>query len=271
MLADPHWMGELGEPTLQPSPCGLLQRRQVRSHLACLRVVPFPEFGNELKQPCQTIGTLEACSSLGLKVSRFLCDVVCGETLPQGFACGGHKCSIGKSPDEPCEQPMPVHRGMPVIASVERWRQFSRRCHIRIAVQGVANVVRIFLVDARERKIGEPLSGVGVKHGWACAGLRNTHSSNREEGKHRADRVFHDGYFRRIAPNAANPQNRCSLNSAPWHRTGYHMPRKSKDDHTSTSLKGWQQIARFLGQPISVAERWAKSGMPVLCSKTGSR
>lgn len=29
------------------------------------------------------------------------------------------------------------------------------------------------------------------------------------------------------------------------------------------SLNGWQQIAHFLGQPISVAERWAKSGMPV--------
>jgi hypothetical protein len=31
-----------------------------------------------------------------------------------------------------------------------------------------------------------------------------------------------------------------------------------------TSLKGWQQIASFLSQPISVAQRWAKfSGMPV--------
>jgi hypothetical protein len=28
-------------------------------------------------------------------------------------------------------------------------------------------------------------------------------------------------------------------------------------------LKGWQQIAGFLGQPISVAQRWAESGMPV--------
>jgi len=28
-------------------------------------------------------------------------------------------------------------------------------------------------------------------------------------------------------------------------------------------LKGWRQIAGFLGQPISVAQRWAKSGMPV--------
>ena len=29
------------------------------------------------------------------------------------------------------------------------------------------------------------------------------------------------------------------------------------------SLNGPQQIAAFLGQPTSVAQRWAKSGMPV--------
>ncbi len=28
-------------------------------------------------------------------------------------------------------------------------------------------------------------------------------------------------------------------------------------------LKGWQQIAAFLGQPISVAQRWVAEGMPV--------
>jgi hypothetical protein len=28
-------------------------------------------------------------------------------------------------------------------------------------------------------------------------------------------------------------------------------------------LKGWKNIAEFLGQPLSVAQRWAKSGMPV--------
>jgi hypothetical protein len=40
---------------------------------------------------------------------------------------------------------------------------------------------------------------------------------------------------------------------------------KSKPDPVSPmSLKGWQQIAEFLGQPISVAERWAKNGMPVV-------
>jgi hypothetical protein len=28
-------------------------------------------------------------------------------------------------------------------------------------------------------------------------------------------------------------------------------------------LKGWNEIAGFLGQPVAVAQRWAKSGMPV--------
>ncbi len=28
-------------------------------------------------------------------------------------------------------------------------------------------------------------------------------------------------------------------------------------------LKGWNEIADFLGQHVSVAERWARSGMPV--------
>jgi hypothetical protein len=36
---------------------------------------------------------------------------------------------------------------------------------------------------------------------------------------------------------------------------------KSKDQ--PVPLKGWQHIAAFLGQPVSVAQRWAKTGMPV--------
>jgi hypothetical protein len=31
----------------------------------------------------------------------------------------------------------------------------------------------------------------------------------------------------------------------------------------SELLKGWRQIAGFLGQPLSVVERWAKEGLPV--------
>ena len=34
-------------------------------------------------------------------------------------------------------------------------------------------------------------------------------------------------------------------------------------------LKGWKDIAQFLGQPSSTAQRWAKEGMPV--ERTGRR
>jgi hypothetical protein len=29
------------------------------------------------------------------------------------------------------------------------------------------------------------------------------------------------------------------------------------------TLTGWPTIAKYLGQPVAVAQRWAKSGMPV--------
>ncbi len=41
------------------------------------------------------------------------------------------------------------------------------------------------------------------------------------------------------------------------------MPKRLKPKHEPDSLKGWQQIAAFLGQPVSVAQRWGESGMPV--------
>jgi hypothetical protein len=41
------------------------------------------------------------------------------------------------------------------------------------------------------------------------------------------------------------------------------MPRPKNAKQGPDSLKGWQQIAAFLGQPVSVAQRWADSGMPV--------
>jgi phage terminase Nu1 subunit (DNA packaging protein) len=38
---------------------------------------------------------------------------------------------------------------------------------------------------------------------------------------------------------------------------------KRKTESDPKLLKGWQQIAPFLGLPISAAQRWAKSGIPV--------
>ena len=40
------------------------------------------------------------------------------------------------------------------------------------------------------------------------------------------------------------------------------MP-KVKSKSKSRGLKGWAEIAKFLGQSVAVAQRWQKSGMPV--------
>ena len=34
-------------------------------------------------------------------------------------------------------------------------------------------------------------------------------------------------------------------------------------EETAKELKGWKQIAAFLGEPVSVVQRWANEGMPV--------
>jgi hypothetical protein len=45
------------------------------------------------------------------------------------------------------------------------------------------------------------------------------------------------------------------------------MPKRAKKRQAPKTqpeiLKGWQQIAAFLGEPPSVVQRWASDGMPV--------
>ena len=45
------------------------------------------------------------------------------------------------------------------------------------------------------------------------------------------------------------------------------MPKPEKKrgspKNQSQALKGWQQIAAYLGEPSAVAQRWAADGMPV--------
>jgi len=41
------------------------------------------------------------------------------------------------------------------------------------------------------------------------------------------------------------------------------IAKRAKPKPDSALLKGWQQIAAFLGLPVSAAQRWARSGMPV--------
>jgi len=42
------------------------------------------------------------------------------------------------------------------------------------------------------------------------------------------------------------------------------MNRRPNTSAEPAPLRGWQEITKFLGQPVAVAQRWAKTGMPVL-------
>jgi hypothetical protein len=42
------------------------------------------------------------------------------------------------------------------------------------------------------------------------------------------------------------------------------MPKRPVNkSEAAQTLKGWQQISAFLGEPASVVQRWASEGMPV--------
>ncbi len=66
---------------------------------------------------------------------------------------------------------MPVYGRMPVVAAVKRWSQFPWRGGICIAIQRVADVIWVFLVNARQRKVGEPFSSGNVKADFMALSL----------------------------------------------------------------------------------------------------
>ena len=79
-----------------------------------------------------------------------------------------------------------MHRGMPVVASIKRRRQFPGWRHIRIAVQRVAYVIWILLVYAAEGEIRKPLRGVAIELNRVLRG--STHGERQENG---AEEEFH--------------------------------------------------------------------------------
>ena len=62
---------------------------------------------------------------------------------------------------------MSMNGRMPVVATTESGREFARRRNIGIAVQDVADLVRIFFLDACQRELGETISRFRVKFGSA--------------------------------------------------------------------------------------------------------
>jgi len=52
---------------------------------------------------------------------------------------------------------------MPIVTAIETWRKLSRWRHIRIAIQHVADFVRVLFLHAGEREISEALGSDGLK------------------------------------------------------------------------------------------------------------
>ena len=60
---------------------------------------------------------------------------------------------------------MPMHGRMPIIATTESRSEFARRCHVRVAVQNVTDLIRVFLVDAGQGELCESFRGFFIKRG----------------------------------------------------------------------------------------------------------
>ena len=70
---------------------------------------------------------------------------------------------------------MAMHRRMPIIATTKSGSEFARGCHVRVAVQDVTDLIRVFLVDAGQGELCESLRGGRVK----CGGRGFSSESNR--------------------------------------------------------------------------------------------
>ena len=92
---------------------------------------------------------------------------------------------FGNSLIDASEQPVTVHRRMPVVAAVERGRQLPRRLEIGIARHEVRDLVRVLLVHAVECELREARSrGFVQAFGARDAGNSETGDRGDEQSAH---------------------------------------------------------------------------------------
>src|SRR5215475_13073541 len=83
---------------------------------------------------------------------------------------------------------MPMDRRMPVIATTECGSKFARWCHVRVAVQDVTDLIRIFLVDTGQGELCKAFGGGCVEY-WRGRVLRG--EGERWQQNQRGDRNSH--------------------------------------------------------------------------------
>ncbi len=162
MLADTYRVGELGQPGEQPFPGGPLQRRQVFCPLGRLCIVPLTKFRRQLQQPCKTIGPLKRARvplPPGIRPPRPSCPVT-GSCQGASGPCRKILIRIGSCQTR--EQPVTMHRRVPIETSEEGRRKLPGRLHILVAAHHVGNLVRILAMHTFQRQLSETRSGLGI-------------------------------------------------------------------------------------------------------------
>ena len=149
-------MLELGQPGGDPRGHGLLQRVQHGVPLPRVGVVHLLQLGGKLQQPRQAVRPLERSAAVGVEVFHFLLNVGLNQAPGELSPRFGRERRARKDSDQPHQQPMPMHRGVPVVAAIKGRRQLARRLDIRIGVERMRDLVGILFVDAVQSQTRKP-------------------------------------------------------------------------------------------------------------------
>ena len=129
---------------------------------------PFPQLGHQLEQPGQPIRTFEGRPSIAAEIPDFGLDVLGGEAAVQRPARVVGKVGVADQAHEPRQQPVRVHRRVPVVAPEERGGQLARWSGIVVGMEHVPDLVGVLPVDTVEGEAGKAAGRLRVQR----AGLR---------------------------------------------------------------------------------------------------
>ncbi len=146
---------ELREPVDETAPDRGFERRERGGERARLRIVPLPQLRGELEEPCEPVRALEGRAPLRQDIARLGGHLLGRQAPRQRLAGRLAERRRGIRAGEPREEPVSVHRRVPVVAPEERGRELTRGPHVGVRLEGVRDLARILLADAVEREARE--------------------------------------------------------------------------------------------------------------------
>ena len=136
------------------------QRRQAGFELLTDRVGPGPDLHRELQQPRPAVHAFPA-ARLVIEIADLAGDVGRVDRRREPGDDGVTPAQVRVLLQQFHEHPVAVHRGMPVVAAVERGMQLGWRQQVLGALQRLAELVGVFLVDAVEGEAREVRGALG--------------------------------------------------------------------------------------------------------------